>query len=174
MARGGLGNWISWNEKKKKKGKHGGESPLIYGEVLSWERKGWDGKWQVWSGGGEERPKRAGVTCVVDGCDNGVGGGQEKSWGWSFFFLFPFIFCLESAASVWTAGRADRCGFLQPLYSPPSLTTAVMVRWTNGREEEQRVKQDEIMEEGKSEQESNGLQTCSTGLKPASVTALYF
>lgn len=43
----------------------------------------------------EERPESEGVTCIVDGRDNGEGGGARKELRVEFFFFFFFFFLVS-------------------------------------------------------------------------------
>lgn len=126
----GKGNWKigSWDEKKGSwTGEQTQEKVTSYIEqVLSGEKR------LRWKMAGlmvrkEEGPRSEGVTCIVDGRDNRTVGREEKSWGFTFFFL-SFIFRLESAGLGVDCRRADRCEFLLPEYSLPSLTST-MTAW---------------------------------------------
>lgn len=67
----------------------------------------------------EERPESEGVTCIVDGRDNGGGGGARKELRVEFFLFFFLFFLfgllLFSARSqqvwVWTAGERIDASF---------------------------------------------------------------
>lgn len=124
--RDGEGNWKigSWDGKKCWTGEQTqGKVTSDVQEVLSEEKR------VRWKMAGmivrkEERPKSAGVTCIVDGCDNGGVGREEKSWGLTFFFCLPLFSAGSQQVWVWTAGERIDVGFysqntLLHLWQPP-------------------------------------------------------